>query len=438
MRPSPRDTARPRRALGLCLAAALLLPLSPGCRRDHEPPEPPPSQRLRLWHTFNPAETQALNQALSEWAGAPVEASMAPFGLGLAILGRTLREGKDCPDLVRLEATWLPRLAANELLAAVPEDIAGQRDFLPEAQELATIAGTAYGLPQASDGLAIVYRKDAVPADWPPADMASLLDSALALTGEGRYGLGLRVDGYWFVPFLRAFGPGLLPGMDSAAAGAPVRTAIDDPGAVSALERFAALFGAAGVSPPPAAPDEVDSEEIRRFRDGSLVAVVNGPWAIAGLTGGDTEGIGVAPLPHAPRGGHSWAVPRCARQPAAAWRLALHLTEPTRQAAWAKQLGVIPTTAAGLAQADAFVRSFHDALSGARPLPRHPITPALFDDLTPALAAAVSGNAAPAEALAGVARAWARLLEQQGYRAAAPAPAPAAVPAPAGQGDAGP
>lgn len=422
--------AQSRAARGALLIA---LALAAGCSRPADDPAPPAGPRLRLWHTFNPAETAVLNQTLAAWTGPAVESSMAPFGQGLAILRRDLEQGRECPDLVRVDATWLPGLARDQLLAPAPADIVGQRDFFPEALELAGVGGTLYGLPQAMDGLAILYHEDAVAGHaWPPATMDALIETARALSRGGTHGLGLRVDGYWFVPFLRAWGPGLIFRDDASQATEPVRLGIETPEAAASLARFAALFGPGGIAPPPSPPDNVDSDEVRRFRARELLAVVNGPWAVASLTGGNTGGIGVAALPDAPRGGHSWAVPRCARQPREAFALALFLTAPERQADWARRLGVIPTTAAGLARSDAFVQSFHRALAQARPLARHPITPALFDDLTPAVAAVVSGNATPAEALAGVARAWRRLLQSQGF-AVAPAPATptAATPSPA-------
>jgi arabinogalactan oligomer/maltooligosaccharide transport system substrate-binding protein len=421
---SASPAAGPAAILGVVL---LLGALVAACSRPAEQAAPASGARIRLWHTFNPAETAELNQTLAHWTGAPVESSMTPFGLGLPILRRELEQGRDCPDLVRVDATWLPGLVRDRLLLPVPDPIARQRDFLPEALALATVQGALHALPQAMDGLAILYRTAAVTGHpWPPATMDALVATARQLTAGDTHGLGLRVDGYWFVPFLRAWGPDLLPNADASLghAGEPIRLGIDTPEAAAALARFAGLFGPGGVAPPPSPPDNVDSDEIRRFRAGELAAVINGPWAVAGLTGGDTRGIGVAALPGAPRGGHEWAVPRCARRPDDAFALALFLTAPERQAAWARRLGVIPTTRAGLDQSDAFVRSFHAALATATPLPRHPITPALFDDLSPAVAAVVSGNATPTEALAGVGRAWRRLLDSQGFAVAAPAPAP--------------
>jgi maltose-binding protein MalE len=74
------------------------------------------------------------------------------------------------------------------------------------------------------------------------------------------------------------------------------------------------------------------------------------------------------------------------------------------------RLGAVPTTEDGLAAAAPLARATYAALAAARPLPRHPLSAALFDDLSPAVAAVVAGDATPAEALDGVRRAWTRAL----------------------------
>ena len=148
-----------------------------------------------------------------------------------------------------------------------------------------------------------------------------------------------------------------------------------------------------------------------------MVIAVNGPWAAFDLSGGDTTELAVAPFPaardgtpSAPRGGQLFVVPRCAAHPDAAWRLAMELTAPELQSRWATRFGIVPTTAKALERSGDFSRAFYVALEQARPLPRHPITPEMFDDLTPAIAAVVNEDATASEALAGAVRAWTRLL----------------------------
>jgi len=49
------------------------------------------------------------------------------------------------------------------------------------------------------------------------------------------------------------------------------------------------------------------------------------------------------------------------------------------------------------------------ALAHAKRLPHTVVTPLLFDDLNPAVAAVIAGDATPEEAIAGVRRGWRRL-----------------------------
>jgi len=401
----------------LPLLAALLL--AAACGRDHGGA---PGPRIRFWHTFNPTETEALNQLLADRDGPAVEPTLLPFARGKPILDEVLGSGRDCPDLARIDATWLPGLARAGRLAPVPDRVWRARDWLDEATELADDRGALWGLPQTLDGLALIYRRDTLEGAGlgPPGTLGELLADAHRLTRDGVSGLGVRVDGYWFAAFLRASGADLADPEHG-------RLGIDTPGAVAALEQFAELFGPSGVSGPPPPSGSEAEDEVRRFRGGALSIAVDGPWAATALGGGTTDDLAVAPFPRdpqrraaAPRGGHLLVVPRCGRDPDAAWELALALTDPALQADWARRFGTVPTTRAGLAEAGPFVTSFHRALAAARPLPRHPVTAELFDDLNPAITAVVAGDATASEALAGVARAWTRLFARYGIAVAPP------------------
>ena len=408
------------------LAALLALPcLALACSRSTSEPAPAEPAPIRLSHTFNPAETEALNRALTDWSRAPVEPTLIPFSRGQTLLRQVLRSGRDCPDLARVDATWLPALVQGDLLRPVPDQVTGARQWLPEAAALATVVdgGRPHGLPQSLDGLALIYHEKAVTGvPWPPHTMDELVATARQLAGAGgrTHGLGVRADGYWFVPFLRTWGAELLPESMLEPGDGAAPPSIDTTRAATALARFAGLFGPDGVAPPMPPSGDAARQTARLFRDRSLAVVIDGPWAVADLTGGDTGGIGIAPLPGAPRGGHLLVVPACARNPDGAWALALFLTEPARQADWARRLGAIPTTRDSLPGAGPFVRQFYQALRSATPLPRHPVTPELFEDLSPAVHAVVAGNATPAEALAGVARAWQRLFAKHGIQVIEP------------------
>lgn len=381
---------------------------------------------LVLWHTFGPEETAALNEALEAVRRSDrlaVTATVLPFGRAQNRLFWTLGQGgDDCPDLARIDATWLPGLAAAGLLAPLADE-ALLEGVTPEAAELARWDGRAWGVPQALDGLALIYdprQVDAATAGgWPPADLEGLERAARAFTRPGRHGLSVRADGYWFVAWLRAAGGDVV----DPATGA---LGVDRPEAREALRRYAALVAPGGPAPAPESAGDEAAREAQRFAAGELAVVVGGPWTVAALERAARErGVAleleVAPYPRAPdgrpaapRGAQLYVVPRCARRPAEAWRLAARLTAGELQADWSRRLGIVPTRRAALDQASPVARGFAAALAVTRPLPRDPLTPQLFDDLTPAVQAVVAGDATADEALDGVARGWRRLLLARG------------------------
>ena len=381
------------------IRALALAVLIAACGGSDAPRE---ARGIRLLHTFGARESELLDAALATWSDrGPVTTSLVPFARGQTVVGELLRAGRDCPDLIRIDATWLPALAREGLLAPAPPEVLA-RDWLPEARALADDRGTVWAAPQTVDGLVIVLGPAAANLRGaPPASIDALVrDAADAqAAGAAKWGLGLRVDGYWVVPFLRAAGADVADGSTGA-------LGIDQPNASTAVARFASLFG--NVAPPASAPGQEAADEARRFRAGEIAMLVSGPWALGDA--GDLDALRVWPMPDAPRGGQLLVVPRCAADAKGAWALAMHLTDPDVQLAWARAIGTVPTTRTALDQSPRVVREAYAALGGARPLPRDPVTALLFDDLTPAVAAVVSGDATADEAMAGVARAWSRLL----------------------------
>ena len=349
---------------------------------------PPP---IHFLHTFAPAETELVNKAIAD-RGLSVEASLVPFARGQQVIREILRAAHACPDLIRIDATWLPGLVADDLLAPPPPSLAAL-DWSPEAAQLATYRGVLWGAPQTVDGL-VVVRDAGTPAPASPA-IADLVAAAQAQTRGFAHPLGLRVDAYWLVPWLRAEGAELAPDR------------IGDGGAARGLADFAALFGHLAAAPPPLGSEAPD--ELRRWSAHELAYWVTGPWQLGNLAGRDA--IAVSALAHAPRGGQLLVVPRCAERPDDGWHLAAELTSIDVELIFSDAFATVPTRRDALAHATPLVLAIAGALADAEMLPRLPITPLLFDDLNPALAAVVAGDATADEAIAGVRRGWARLSE---------------------------
>jgi ABC-type glycerol-3-phosphate transport system substrate-binding protein len=370
--------------------SVLLAILCAACGSERAAPTP-----IRFLHTFGAAETEVFNATMAA-RGIAVESSLVPFARGQQVISEILRAGNACPDLIRIDATWLPGFVAAGLVAPVPAELT-KLDWLPEAAASVAAANAPwFALPQTVDGL-LVIRDEATPA---PASSAivDLLGAARAAKHAGRpHPLGLRVDAYWLVPWLRADGADLVVG------------GLDGDGAVRALAAFASLFGQLAPPPPPAGGEAPD--EIRRWTGHEIAYWVTGPWQVGALR--DRDRLRVSALAHAPRGGQLLVVPTCAKRPAEGWRLAAELTSIDVERTFADAFAAVPSRKAALDASPKLVHEVYGALRDGESLPRQPLTPLLFDDLNPALAAVVANDATPEEAIEGVRRGWRRLAGQR-------------------------
>jgi len=363
-----------------------------GCGEPQKTEQTP----LQFWHTFNEEESAELQAWLSKNEPRSVVTTILPFAVANIRVRSAIAEGA-CPDLLRIDSTRIPGLVESDLIDEVPGAISSARNWLPEARDLVRYRDGIYGLPQSIDGLALV-RKRGRNIGWPILSLEELEK----LSADAGPRLGMLIDGYWVLGFLRAEG-GELPNEG----GEP---SINSPKAIRALERFASLFQR-GV-----AMDLLDERSpsraiIRAFRNDEIDVAFTGPWDLRNLANGNPATLEVSAFPgaHAPRGGQVLVVPRCSAHRERAWALALALSAPALQAEWATKLGSIPVTAEGLADAGPLANAFYKALAGTKPIPRHARAPELFDDLSPAVQAVVGRDATAEEALAGVDRSWRRV-----------------------------
>src|SRR5206468_3168739 len=136
----------------------------------------------RFLHTFNREETELFNATMAE-RGIAVEASLVPFARGRQVIGEILHARTDCPDLIRIDATWLPALVADGLLVEPPSALTA-RDWTPDAAALARLRDVVWAVPQSVDGL-LVVREVSTPAPASP-DLADLLAASRAAKSAAR------------------------------------------------------------------------------------------------------------------------------------------------------------------------------------------------------------------------------------------------------------
>ena len=402
--------------------------------------------KLNLWHTFNPQETRTLNLVL-ERLSRRVQPTVIPFARAQNKFRRAAQRcGEAAPDIFRAEMPWVAEFVSKGLV--VPYNgVVSEHALLPQARQGARYRGKRWFLPASLDCLALLYNRRLM--DRAPGTLDELIAAAREQTIDAagqrptsprfnpgrvkRWGFYVRADGYWFLPFLWALGGKLLdPDKEEVF--------IDNPAAVTALDYYRDLIRKHRVAPPRPSPSNDYEDQMRRFGAGELAMIVNGPWATSDLLAlpafKDPSKLGVAPFPSGPDGraaaplsGHGYVVSRCAKDPAAAWRLAEALSSLEVQVRFARANRLLPALKAAYGapkvKANALLTGFSRALARSRPRPQHPAIARIFDDFTPAVQAVLLGDAEPREALEGVGRAWRRLLASPTSAPATPASAPA-------------
>jgi len=392
---------------------------------------------LTLWHTFNTDETPTLNRVLAavkaRRPNLAVQATVIPFARAQNELRRAGTScGEGAPDLFRAELPWVAELVSRGLVHPVPEGLMDESGYLPGARQAARYKGRRWMLPASLDCLALLHNRALIPE--PPATMASLLNMARRTTLDSagkrgdqpgfspakarRWGFYVRGEAYWFLPFLWAEGGGLFDPNT-------LQVQINSAPSQRALARYADLMRKEHAAPTNTSPSDDYQEMTQLFGTGKVAMIINGPWSISALLRepafADPRQLGIAPFPRGPGGeefapfsGHGFMVSKCAKDPRAAWELAAALAGMEAQVRFARENHLLPALRAAYHQPgvrdDPLVSGFAEALKSTRGRPRHPAMARIFDDFTPAIQAVLQGDAEPAEALDGVARAWRRLL----------------------------
>jgi multiple sugar transport system substrate-binding protein len=274
----------------------------------------------------------------------------------------------------------------------------------------------------------LYWRTDLLPRA--PATMAELADDlAQAQTKDNaRAGLvwqGARYEGLVtaFVEFLGAFGGQI---MDDSG-----RVAVAAPPAVAALSFMRDLVERGLV--PLAAMTWHEEEARLAFQSGGALFMRNWPYAYTLMSDSSTSRVAgryaVAPMPGAPGGlpsaalgGQQLAINAHAPYPDAAYRLVAYLTAPEQQLERARIAGSFPPRRS-LYESAALDTALGIPASSARAVLEHatarPVTPIysqLSELLQIQLHRALTGQAAPAEALRAAAREMEALVDRTRVR----------------------
>lgn len=238
-----------------------------------EPTEEPAVASLTIWADETRAPViEELGQQFTDEFGVEIVVQQVGFGDirdNFSVAGPA-GEG---PDIIIGAHDWLGELVASGLLA--PIDLGElESDFSPAAIEGFTYEGTLYGLPYATENVALIYNPDLVPEPPTTWDEVKTISQQLVSDGVATYGYILQPnDAYHFFPIQTAFGGyvfGLGPdGYDASDVG------IDSEGTLAAAEWLDGMVKDGLLSP------DVDWDTMHAlFEQGEAAMLITGPWAI--------------------------------------------------------------------------------------------------------------------------------------------------------------
>ena len=231
--------------------------------------------------------------AFEEEFGIAVEVQQLEFGdVRSQVL--TAAPAGEGPDIFIGAHDWLGEMVSNSIVASIDlGDVA--EDFAQPSIDAWTFGGTLFGVPYASENVALIYNTDLVseaPATW--EDVFSI-SQELRESGDAEYGFVMQEgNGFFFFPIQTAFG-GYIFG-ENEDGWDPSDIGVGNEGSQAAGTWLQELYDA------DLQPEAADYDTVMTLmKEGDAAMMINGPWAIPDLQDAEVP-FAVASLPAGPAG----------------------------------------------------------------------------------------------------------------------------------------
>jgi len=195
------------------------------------------------------------------------------------------------PDILIGAHDWLGELILNGLIEPIVLTPAQIGEFDPVAIDAFGWGAQLYGVPYATENVALVYNKDLVPEA--PATFEELLALALSLTDleAGKYGFLIQEPDPYHTFALHSAGGGYVFGKDADGVLNPCDIGLDNAGSIAGaiildqMVKDGIEIAGAGYS-----------EVTGAFNAGNLAMMIGGPWTLADAKAAGIN-YGIAPIP---------------------------------------------------------------------------------------------------------------------------------------------
>ncbi|CAD7037140.1 sugar ABC transporter substrate-binding protein [Pseudorhizobium endolithicum] len=368
---------------------------------------------LRLWsldRDIQPAPN-LIKEFNEQNNGIKIEYRQLQFDDVVSEAMRAYSTGK-APDIIAIDnpnhAMFASRGAFLDLTDMIEESSVIKADnYFPGPLKSATWDGRYFGVPKATNTIALYYNKDLFEAagldpDKPPQTWDELLEAARKLNDPSKniYGLAFSAKAneegtFQFLPWAQM-------------AGASYKT-INSEGAVKALSLWKQILDEKLASPDTLTRSQWDSTAT--FNAGNAAMVISGPWEIDRmLTDAKFDwGTALLPVPQegaqrsSAMGDYNWAIFSSTEHPEEAFK-ALEFFA-SRDSTMYQDFGQLPARSdlpvppTGDANKDAALATFVEQLKYAQPRGPSPEWPKISKAIQDAIQAALTGQLSPQAAL---------------------------------------
>ena len=393
-----------------------------------------PAITLTYWYTESPRETPVILKLIGQFEKDNPTIHIKPvyknyYQTETAFTNAA--EERNAPDVLRSDVGWVAEFASQGYLLNIDPYISHGElsDYLGGPLSSDQYDGQYYGLPQVTDFLALLYNKAELRnagISSAPHTMSDFANDAMAVVRDGKAQYGFETSGtsYNAMPFLYAFGGGMLDQQRNII--------VNDAGSVAGLNFLLNLqkdpnvtnvnFSTAAVSP-----------VVIDFKNGKTAMIFDGPYDISEILSGssfknNSSNLGIAPIPAcppgsptcrpghtgSPSGGQSYVISAGTLHPIEAYKFISFMSSKSSQVEIAEENHTLPTRMSAYqvngVSGDQIISAFRGIEWTAVPRPDIPQAGHLFDAFDPNIVAALDGVESATSALDGVAGSWKQLL----------------------------
>lgn len=338
-----------------------------------------------------------------------VEYRQVQFADLMSDVMRAYAVGK-APDIYSVDVPFNAMLASKGALYDLTDMVKTSsviriEDYYPGPVESAMWDGKLYGVPKATNTIALFYNEDLFKAagiNQPPATWDELLEAARKLTDKQKniYGLAFSAQAseqgtFQFLPWVQMAGGNW--------------DKVNGPGGVKALSVWKAALAEGLASPDTTSRSQWNS--MSTFITGNAAMAISGPWELDRLSKEAKFNWKLALLPVAEAGGprssaigdYNWVVFKSTKHPAETFKVLEYLASQDKD--MYQRFGQLPAEhnisipSTGDEKRDQALKVFQEQLQYAKPRGPSPEWPKVSKAIQDAIQSALTGAATPQEAL---------------------------------------